>query len=71
MNWKFNDGDAELFNWVDSDWKGEDDIVCTVIRKLTNDEADLVETGPMYKVKLEGKRGIVFDAFEYELTATE
>lgn len=70
MEWKFNDGDTAVFRCMDSDWNGPDTTRCTVIRKLTRYEADLCETGPMYKIKLEGRHGIVLDAFEDELVAT-
>lgn len=38
---------------------------CTVIRSLTEKEADLFETGPMYHVRFED--GYETDAFEDEL----
>ena len=40
--------------------------VVTVLRSLTEEEADLSETGPMYRIQfLDGKE---YDAFAYELT---
>lgn len=38
----------------------------TIIRPLTNDEADISEVGPMFKVK--APDGTEFDVFEDEIT---
>ena len=43
--------------------------LCKVLRPLTCKEADLNETGPMFKVELEG--GEVIDVFDDELYLVE
>ena len=40
-----------------------------IIRPLTEKEADLIETGPMYKIRFPD--GYIRDAFEDELTTTK
>ena len=50
MEWKFNTGDRVAFKCIDSDCKGIGSIACQVVRRLTDNEADLCETGPMYEV---------------------
>lgn len=67
MDWKFDDGDRAMFTCSSFTWHGIGSVPCTVVRRLTESEADLVETGPMYAVKLNGKHGKVVQAFESEL----
>ena len=43
--------------------------ICTVIRPLTQKEADLLETGPMYQIAFPD--GYETDAFEDELIEME
>ncbi len=50
---------------TDSAWKERDGSVCTVIRPLTAEEADISDVGPMYKVQFAD--GLITDAFEDEL----
>ena len=40
---------------------------CTVLRALTEEEADLADVGPMYEIQFE-KDGFTTDAFGDELT---
>ena len=56
-------------NGKDSEWSKYDGYYCEVIRPLTQDEADIEEVGPMYKVRFTD--GVEIDAFEDELTADE
>ena len=56
-------------NGKDSEWSKYDGYYCEVIRPLTQDEADIEEVGPMYKVKFTD--GVEIDAFEDELTPDE
>ena len=51
----------------DTTWNSRSGEMVTVLRPLTEDEADLDLTGKMYKVRFED--GTVTDAFENELTA--
>lgn len=74
MEWKYNEGNEVMFTCTDSEWKNVGPIHSRVVRRLTSDEADLEETGPMYEVEFE-KMAIGFDsglftsynAFEDEL----
>lgn len=50
MDWKYDEGDGVLFTCTDSDWKKVGPVRCKVIRRLTDLEVDLCETGPMYEV---------------------
>lgn len=71
MDWKYNAGDMVYFNCTDSDWHDTCDIPCRVRRRLTADEADLNETGPMYEVEFVDTRRVALGcihAFEDELT---
>lgn len=74
---RFNANDKATFRCVDSEWNGVGAIGCTVIRPLTNEEADLNETGPMYEISLDRALSFgngVFDtyhAFEDELEPIE
>ena len=52
MDWKYNVGDMVYFNCTDSDWHDMCDIPCRVRRRMTSDEADLNETGPMYELAM-------------------
>lgn len=52
MDWKYKTGDHLFFNCTDSSWVGHENVRCEVIRRLTEDEADLCETGPMYRLKI-------------------
>lgn len=76
MNWHFKEWDTAIFNTVQSDLVQYDGMECTVLRRLTDKEADLCETGPMYHVCVgpcwadESKR-IEVDCFDDELTATD
>ena len=51
---------------MDSVWKERDGEKCIVLRPLTYKEADLHETGPMYRVRFND--GTETDAFDDELT---
>lgn len=76
MNWRFKEWDTAIFNTVQSDLAQYDGMECTVLRRLTDEEADLCETGPMYHICVgpcwadESKR-IEVDCFDDELTATD
>ena len=59
-------GNTYTFNTVDTELLKYDGQMATVIRPLTEDEADICETGNMYKVRFED--GYETDAFEDELT---
>ena len=43
---------------------------CIIVRPLTDKEADLVETGPMFKVQFSETTEVI-DAFEDELSKIE
>lgn len=49
----------------DSQLKKYDGIPCTIIRRVTSEEADLFETGNMYVIRLDN--GVETQAFEDEL----
>ena len=51
----------------DSEWKKYDGQMCTAIRPLTNDEADINDVGPMWRVQFDDDRHTVTDAFDDEL----
>lgn len=79
MEWKYDEGDELFFNCTDSNWSGIHNVKCKVVSRLTEDEADLCETGPMYRLALTDlviipagpyESSIVHhaDAFEDELT---
>lgn len=52
MNWKYKAGDLVVFNTTDSEYrKNLNGRECSIVRRLTEDEADFCETGPMYEVK--------------------
>lgn len=76
MSCGFKEWDMATFNTVQSDLVQYNGMTCTVLRRLTEDEADLNETGPMYHICVgpcwadESKRTEI-DCFEDELTATE
>ena len=52
-------------NGNDSKWNDRSGEEVTIIRALTEAEADLIETGPMYRVRFSD--GTETDAFEDEL----
>lgn len=75
MHWNYKTDDLVIFNTVQSDLLQYDGKDVVVIRRLTEDEADLCETGPMYRVELGTWRcshGPIpqFDAYEDELSPT-
>lgn len=53
---------------VDTDLASRSGSVCTIVRRLTDDEADLNETGPMYAIRFPDGAGAC--VFEDELTMT-
>lgn len=78
MEWKYEVGDEVMFDCTDSRWSGVGPVRATVTRRLTELEADLEETGPMYEVKFDSilldgvtssdkERFDTFEAFEDEL----
>ena len=76
MNWHFKEWDMVTFNTVQSDLAQYNGRVCTVLRRLTEDEADLNETGSMYRICVgpcwaDKSKRIEIDCFDDELTATE
>ena len=71
MDWKYDKDDTVYLNCCDSDWGDRHDIACRVKRRLTADEADLDETGPMYEVEFVDTHRVglgCIHAFEDELT---
>ena len=78
MDWMYDKGDKLYFNCTDSDWRGIKNVECEVMRRLTDEEADLCETGPMYEVGFREpveiqesrltSRFATYFAFEDELT---
>ena len=75
MEWKYDKDDEVMFTCTDSDWKKVEPVRCKIMRQLTDMEADLCETGPMYEVMfldmvLDPLAGLIetYDAFEDELT---
>ena len=51
----------------DTKWNSRSGEMVTVLRPLTEDEADIEYLGPMYKIRFAD--GTMTDAFEDELTA--
>lgn len=72
MSWKYASGDFVKFNTTQSDLIHLNGKVFEVLRRLTEDEADFCETGPMYRLGIDGyvlgEKRIEIDAFEDELT---
>lgn len=68
MKWQFKENDIARFKTVDTDLISRSGSVCTIVRRLTDDEADFNETGPMYAIRFAD--GAVAHAFEDELTPT-
>ena len=68
MKWQFKKNDIVRFKTVDTDLTSRSGSVCTIVRRLTDDEADLNETGPMYAIRFPDGAGAC--AFEDELTIT-
>lgn len=54
-------------NSMDSTWKLWDGTACTVLRPLTEEEADLAETGPMWRIQFGDSKHTETDAFDDEL----
>ena len=69
MNWNYRTGDLVVFNTVQSDLVHLNGAECVVTRRLTEDEADLFETGPMYKLRI--VRPDEACAQQHEVTAYE
>lgn len=65
MEWKFKVGDKVTFNTVDSELRKHNGTTCEVARRLTDLEADLCETGPMYELRTDD--GVTVHAFEDEM----
>ena len=63
---KIENGKAYIFNTVDTELLKYSGQTASVIRPLTEDEADICETGNMYKIRFAD--GYETDAFEDELT---
>lgn len=61
MDWKFKDGDEVSFYTIDSKYGALNGCHGTIVRKVTEEEADLCEVGPMYVISFE------IHAFEDEL----
>lgn len=59
-------GQAYTFNTVDTELLKYDGQMVTVMRPLTEDEADIFDVGNMYKIRFSD--GYETDAFEDELT---
>lgn len=75
MNWKYASGDFVVFNTLQSDLTYLNGKHFEVLRRLTEDEADLCETGPMYRLGIDcyvlGEERLEIDAFEDELTLSD
>ena len=75
MNWNYRKGDYVVFNTVQSDLLCHNGKTFEVLRRLTEDEADLFETGPMYEIGVVpwtlGSERLTVHAFEDELTLTD
>lgn len=63
---KIESGKTYTFNTVDTELLKYSGQMVTVIRPLTEDEADIFDVGNMYKVRFAD--GYERDAFEDELT---
>lgn len=63
---KIKNGNAYIFDTVDTELLKYNGQVANVIRPLTEDEADICEVGNMYKIRFAD--GYETDAFEDELT---
>ena len=74
LDWEFEAGEFAIFYTVQSNLKQFSGRPCKIIRRLTEDEADLFETGPMYHIHLyhgltNGSSDyMTLDAFQDELT---
>ena len=68
MKWQFKENDIARFKTVDTDLASRSGSVCIIVRRLTDDEADFNETGPMYAIRFPDGAGAC--AFEDELTMT-
>lgn len=76
LNWEFKNGDIVIFNTVQSDLVQYNGTVCTIIRRVTEDEADLFDVGPMYAITVgtnyvDKSKCFRIDAFQDELTLVE
>lgn len=65
MHWTYDSGDKAIFKTIDTGLFAKSGKECTVVRRLTESEADLCETGPMYAIEFTD--GSHADAFEDEL----
>ena len=54
-------------NGTDSVWKAWDGRTCTVLRALTEKEADIDDVGPMWRVRFDDEKHTETDAFDDEL----
>ncbi len=52
---------------TDSTWKAYDGKKCTVIRPLTQEEADIDDVGPMWRIRFNDRRKCETEAFDDEL----
>ena len=52
---------------ADSTWKAWDGSTCTVLRPLTEKEADIADVGPMWRIRFDDGHHTETDAFDDEL----
>lgn len=75
MYWNFHAGDLVTFAPTSTDLAHLNGKEFEVLRRLTENEADLFETGPMYELGIASygmnEKRIVIDAFEDELTLSD
>ena len=68
MDWKYKENDLVTFNTVQRELVYKNGTQCKVIRKLTDEEYDLFELGPMYLVRACDTSQWEVHAFEDELS---
>lgn len=56
----------KVFNTIDTTYRKYNGEYVTVLRPLTEEEADIEEVGPMYRIRTQD--GTTLDAFEDELS---
>jgi len=74
MHWDYTVGDIVTFNTLQSDMTGLNGKNFEVLRRLTENEADFCETGPMYRLGIaryvHGEERLTIAAYQDELAPT-
>lgn len=73
--WNYRKGDFVTFNTAQSDLAHLNGKTFEILDRLTEDEADLWDVGPMYRIGIDGhtvrRERVTIEAFEDELTLTD